>query len=96
VSAQGAGLGSFGLEMLAHLLSGGKLLQKNFGKPVQTKDGQTIRLVDGLSVAQGPNYALAKRLQHWRAQLEYEAGATVSTMIAPSTVCRDGGSNLRN
>jgi len=42
-------------------------------------------MVDGISVAQGPNYAIAKRLQHWRAVLAYDAGCTVSTNIAPST-----------
>ena len=44
-----------------------------------------MKIVDGLSVAQGPNYALAKRLQHWRAMIAYEDGHTVSSNIAPST-----------
>jgi len=81
----GSGLGSLGLEKLTNLLSGGKFLVKNFSKAVDAKGGKKIKLVDGLSVAQGPNYALAKRIQHWRAQIEFEAGATVSSMIAPST-----------
>jgi len=76
----GAGLGSLGLEKLLNLLSGGMYLQPNFAAPLGD-----IKLVDGLSVAQGPNYAIAKRMQHWRAQLEFEAGATVSSMVAPST-----------
>ena len=42
-------------------------------------------MVDGLSVAQGPNYALAKRMQHWRAVSSYEGGHVASTMVAPST-----------
>ena len=49
-----------------------------------TKAG-TLQLVDGLVVAQGPNYALAKRLQHWRAVLAHGAGHTVATNVAPST-----------
>jgi hypothetical protein len=73
------------VEGLIHLLSFGKLLQKNALKPVPTADGGSLKLVDGLSVAQGPNYALAKRLQHWRAQLSYEGGCTVSSNVAPST-----------
>eukprot|EP00900_Chrysochromulina_parva_P025962 jgi/Chrpa1/79/Chrysochromulina_OHIO_Genome00003253-RA len=81
----GSGFGSLGLEKLANLLSGGKFLIKNFSEPVQAQGGKSIKLVDGLSVAQGPNYALAKRMQHWRAQVEYDAGATVSSMVAPST-----------
>jgi len=81
----GSGFGSLGLEKLANVLSGGKFLMKNFQKPVEAVDGRSLKLVDGLSVAQGPNYALAKRMQHWRAQIEFEAGATVSSMVAPST-----------
>ena len=44
-----------------------------------------LYMINGLSVAQGPNYALAKRLQHWRAVLAYDAGFVVSSQIAPST-----------
>ena len=73
------------LEALINLLSMGKMLRKNALPPVKTADGSELHLVDGLSVAQGPNYALAKRLQHWRAMLAYEAGHIVSTNIAPST-----------
>lgn len=73
------------LEGLINVLSMGKFLQKNALKPVPTADGNSLKLVDGLSVAQGPNYALAKRLQHWRAQLCFQAGHTVSSNVAPST-----------
>jgi len=81
----GSGLGSLGLEKLMNVLSGGKFLIKNFQSPVKAEGGKSLKLVDGLSVAQGPNYALAKRMQHWRAQIEYDKGATVSSMVAPST-----------
>lgn len=74
------------LESMINLLSLGKMLRKNALPPVQPSDGSAaIWLVDGLSVAQGPNYALAKRLQHWRAMIAYENGNTVSSNIAPST-----------
>ena len=33
----------------------------------------------------GPNYALAKRMQHWRAITAYSKGHVVSSNIAPST-----------
>ena len=63
-----------------------KMLVKNAIKQVPSDDGkETFSIVDGLAVAQGPNYALAKRLQHWRCMLAREAGHTVSTNIAPST-----------
>lgn len=39
----------------------------------------------GISVAQGPNYALAKRMQHWRAIIARSKGCIVSSNIAPAT-----------
>ncbi|EOD08386.1 hypothetical protein EMIHUDRAFT_453108 [Emiliania huxleyi CCMP1516] len=81
----GSGFGSFGLEKLANALSGGKLLIPNFNAPVEAQGGKLIKYVDGLAVAQGPNYALAKRMQHWRAMIEFESGAVVSSSVAPST-----------
>jgi hypothetical protein len=43
---------------------------------------------DSLVSQQGPNYALAKRLQRWRAAVAREAGATVSLHVAPPTRTR--------
>ena len=40
---------------------------------------------DSLVAQQGPNYALAKRLQRWRASLARDGGATVSLNVAPPT-----------
>ena len=89
----GLGLGSAGLELLAHALSGGSWLVRNFDAPVlSTSDGREIKLVDGLSVAQGPNYALAKRMQHWRAQLEFEVGRVhAHGAWACAYMCREWG-----
>jgi hypothetical protein len=81
----GSGLGSLGLELLANVGSMGKTLVKNALPPVKSASGKLINLVDGLSVAQGPNYGLAKRMQHWRACIAFEEGHTVSSMVAPST-----------
>lgn len=47
--------------------------------------GSGLHHMDGLVLAQGPNYALAKRLQQWRAVLARDAGCTVSINIAPAT-----------
>jgi hypothetical protein len=74
-----------GIEMLVQLLTMGTKLVKNALPPVTTADGSKVKLIDGLSVAQGPNYALAKRLQHWRAVVAYDSNHTVSSNIAPST-----------
>jgi hypothetical protein len=73
-------------EMFVKLITFNKTLVPNDLKPVPTEAKKDpLYLVDGLSVAQGPNYALAKRMQHWRAMVAYEEGSTVSTAIAPST-----------
>jgi len=73
------------VELFFQVASFGKALKKNACKPLPTSSDKTLKIVDGLSVAQGPNYALAKRLQHWRAMVAYDAGHTVSSNIAPST-----------
>ena len=77
-------LKSFGLEKLFNVLTLGSKLRPNVEAPVETEDAN-LYLVDGLSVAQGPNYALAKRMQHWRAVQAFEGGHVASTMVAPST-----------
>jgi hypothetical protein len=76
------------LEGLIQVLSMGKLLKKNALPPLKTNSDHTIKIVDGLSVAQGPNYALAKRIQHWRCMVAYANSKNqgcISSHIAPST-----------
>jgi hypothetical protein len=77
-------LNRFVLGMFLSLLGGGKFLRSNVKKPVSGKGGDYY-LVNGISVAQGPNYALAKRMQHWRAIIARSKGCIVSSNIAPST-----------
>lgn len=60
----------------------------NVEPPVKTSTGDTIYIVNGLVVQQGPNYALAKRIQHWRAVIARDAGHAVSTNVAPSTATK--------
>jgi len=67
------------------LLSRGAFLKKNSPKPFMSDAGEELYYCNGLAVAQGPNYALAKRLQHWRAILARNAGCVVSSNIAPAT-----------
>jgi hypothetical protein len=45
-------------------------------------------IADSLVTVQGPNYALAKRLQRWRACTARRAGQQVSFHVAPSTRTR--------
>ena len=67
-------------KMFAGLLG----LKRNRMKPVEAEDG-TYYMVDGIVGQQGPNYALAKRLQHWMAVAQRAEGHTVASNVAPST-----------
>lgn len=71
-------------------------MEKNFGPNLEaTSDaGHAFHIVDGIVRKQGPNYALAKRLQHWRAvQARTVSGCTVSSNVAPSTATASVTSN---
>lgn len=63
-------------------LSGGRLLRRNYAP------GSDPGLNDSLVPQQGPNYALAKRLQRWRATAARRDGVTVSLNVAPPTRTR--------
>jgi len=63
-------------------LSGGRLLRPGY------PPGADPGVCDGLVPQQGPNYALAKRLQRWRATLATDGGALVSMNVAPPTRTR--------
>ena len=60
-------------------LSGGRLLRRAY------LPGADPGISDSLVAQQGPNYALAKRLQRWRAALARDGGSTVSLNVAPPT-----------
>jgi len=66
---------------VTHRLSGGRLLRPNY--PQATEPG----ICDSLVAQQGPNYALAKRVQRWRATVARRDGA-VSFSVAPPTRTR--------
>ena len=63
-------------------LSGGRLLRRTY------MPGADPGINDSLVAQQGPNYALAKRLQRWRATVARDGGATVSINVAPPTRTR--------
>ena len=71
--------------MLLGLLGNGKFLTKNANSPFLSEKGDELYYVNGISVAQGPNYILAKRMQHWRAIIARSKGCIVSSNVAPST-----------
>jgi hypothetical protein len=64
------------------VLTAGRLLRRNYAP------GSDPGICDSLVPQQGPNYALAKRLQRWRATTARTAGTTVSFKVAPPTRTR--------
>ncbi|MEM9388700.1 MAG: hypothetical protein AAGA68_26905 [Pseudomonadota bacterium] len=68
-----------------HALTGGRLYVPNVADDVCTPSGQAYGLYDGIVPAQGPNYALAKHIQKWRALHARAQGVRVSANVAPST-----------
>lgn len=64
------------------MVSGGRLLQRNYAP------GADPGICDSLVPQQGPNYALAKRLQRWRATVARAEGRTASLKVAPPTRTR--------
>ncbi|HEX6336108.1 MAG TPA: hypothetical protein VFZ85_04075 [Jiangellaceae bacterium] len=64
------------------VLSGGRLLERNYAS------GADPGICDSLVAQQGPNYALAKRLQRWRATVARSEGRAVSMTVAPPTRTR--------
>jgi hypothetical protein len=63
-------------------VSGGRLLRRQYVPDVYPG------IHDALVPQQGPNYALAKRLQRWRSTVARDAGSTVSMNVAPPTRTR--------
>lgn len=62
-----------------------KQFEPNYREDYVTAEGTAFGVNDSLVSQQGPNYALAKRLQRWRALVARDAGATVSLNLAPAT-----------
>ena len=92
--AAAANAAAYPLWLRALAALGTSALRANALPPVRTAAGEDLFYVDGLSVAQGPNYGLAKRLQHWRAIVARGAGHRVSSNIAPSTATASVTSNF--
>ncbi len=78
--AQASGIGR--IRRPLRVVSAGRLLARNY------PPGADPGINDSLVPQQGPNYALAKRLQRWRATVARDAGTTVSLTVAPATRTR--------
>lgn len=76
------------LSNLAFRLSFSKFFQPNDISLYQSDNTQHYAIADCMVLEQGPNYALAKRLQQWYALMARHQGCKVSINIAPSTTTR--------
>ena len=81
------------LGRLGRVASAGRLYTANYDGVVDLPGGTRVGLNDSLVPQQGPNYALAKRIQRWRAVQARASGRLVSLNVAPATRTR---SVLRN
>jgi len=63
-------------------MSGGRLFRPGY------PPGADPGICDALVTQQGPNYALAKRIQRWRATVARDGGVIVSMNVAPPTRTR--------
>ncbi len=77
----------------ARLSSGGRGFAPHIETLIDAGDFGRWGLVDALVVEQGPNYALAKRLQQWRALVARADGHRVAFNVAPSTTTTSVVSN---
>ncbi len=59
--------------------------EPNYAEDYVAEDGTPFGINDSLVPQQGPNYALAKRLQRWRALVARAQGTPVSLNLAPAT-----------
>jgi hypothetical protein len=70
------------------LVSGGRLFHPHYADAAHPDANPPYGVADNLIGQQGPNYALAKRMQRWRATVAREEGLTASLNIAPPTRTR--------
>ena len=73
------------LQAPLRLASRSKGYVQHYRTTVTDDDGRELGIADSLVTQQGPNYALAKRLQRWRAAVAREAGVVTSANVAPAT-----------
>lgn len=64
------------------------LFEQAYRDTVIDDSGREVGIADCLVPQQGPNYALAKRLQRWRALVARDGGRLVSLNVAPATRTR--------
>ena len=70
---------------MARGLGGHRVFRPNYESMLTMATERRFGLFDGLITQQGANYALAKRIQRWRAMRSRENGTWVSINVAPPT-----------
>ncbi|RZI86752.1 MAG: hypothetical protein EOP38_00175 [Rubrivivax sp.] len=73
------------LQGFLNLVAGGRFFRPNVDDLVPGGPGGDYGVVDGLLLQQGPSYALAQRIQQWRALIARQEGHRVSINMAPLT-----------
>ncbi|MFI9510691.1 hypothetical protein [Nocardia sp. NPDC052566] len=68
------------------VLTRSALYTPNYGIEITDELGARWSVADALVTAQGPNHAMAQRIQRWRATVAQRAGHTVSFTVAPPTL----------
>ncbi|MGH2757924.1 MAG: hypothetical protein ACRDI3_09060 [Actinomycetota bacterium] len=76
------------MKSATRLLSAGRLFAPSYTTTVRNENGAEWGIFDCLVAQQGPNYALAKNVQKWRALGAREAGVVTSANVAPATHTR--------
>jgi hypothetical protein len=79
---------------LVHAASRGRWFKPNYtDRAIIETPTERFGIVNAFIVAQGPNYAMAKRLQRWRMTLARAEGLLTSVHVAPPTRTRSVHSN---
>ena len=76
------------LSSVSRVATGGRVFHANYASRIEGDDGRSWGIADALVPQQGPNYALAKMWQRWRATLSREQGHVTSANVAPATLTR--------
>ncbi len=94
-SLQRSRVASFGglFPAALRLTSGDRAFARNVRTMVDSSNGRRYGIVDCQLVQQGPNYALAKSIQRWRAMVLRAEGRRVSANVAAATRTRSVISN---
>jgi hypothetical protein len=77
-----------GIDAPMRAASGGHAFVPHYRSTIRDSSGRELGVADTLIVQQGPNYALAKRLQRWRAITARYDGVWSSAHIAPPSRTR--------